>query len=245
MGLRGGRGCAQAWLMLRMVGLVFLIVLAGPTVARASDQAADQACDLALVLAVDVSGSVDPQEYRIQMDGLAAGLRDWQVRTALVEAKARLALVQWSGTSRQELSIPWTVITEDAAVEQFAAAVEAAPRPWLNYSTAIGEMLAVALPLFAQVPECTRRVVDVSGDGKSNEGRDPAHLKAALSFANVTVNAIAIEASEVDLAAYFFEHVIHGVGAFVVYAATFEVYPEQIRRKLLREVVKQTASFSP
>ncbi len=87
MGLRGGRGCAQAWLMLRMVGLVFLVVLAGPTVARAADQAADPACDLALLLAVDVSGSVDPQEYRIQMDGLAAGLRDWQVRTALVEAK--------------------------------------------------------------------------------------------------------------------------------------------------------------
>ena len=200
-----------------------------------------RACDLALLLAVDVSGSVDPQEYRIQMDGLAAGLRDWQVREALVSGQARLALVQWSGKSRQALSIPWTRISDDAALEGFARRIETAERPWRNYSTSIGEVLNVALPLFAEVTGCARRVIDLSGDGPSNEGVAPAALKPALRAAGVTVNAIAIEESEADLAAYFFEEVILGPGAFVVYAASFKDYPEQIRRKLLRETVKQTA----
>ncbi len=203
-----------------------------------------RACDLALVLAVDVSGSVDPKEYRLQMDGLARALRDPLISEALVQARAEVALVQWSGTSRQVVSVPWTSIPDFAALEAFTQAVEDTSRKWRNYSTAIGELLGYVLPMFDAVPSCQRRVVDVSGDGPSNEGINPETLRSRLTAAGVTVNAIAIEASEEDLAAYFFEHVIHGPGAFVVYAARFEDYPEQIRKKLLREVVKQTATLS-
>jgi len=200
------------------------------------------ACDLALALAVDVSGSVDRHEYRLQMDGLAAALRDPVISEALVTLNARLSLVQWTGSSRQHVAIPWTDIDSFEAVEAIANRVAAAPRQWRNYSTAIGDALMFTLATFPAAADCARRLIDVSGDGVSNEGTDPRDTHSALRAAGITVNAIAIEASDTDLTAYYFEHVITGEGAFVVTAATFTDYPDKIRRKLLREVTRQTAS---
>ena len=99
------------------------------------------ACDLALALAVDVSGSVDASEYATQMQGLALALRDGVIAETLVRAQARVALVQWTGSSRQDTTLPWVAITSHADVEDFAARVAAAPRVWRNFSTAIGEAL--------------------------------------------------------------------------------------------------------
>lgn len=201
------------------------------------------ACDLALVLAVDVSGSVDTEEFRIQMDGLAAGLRDGVVSEALVLARAQVMLVQWSGSSRQEVSIPWTEVADFEAIENLARAIETAPRPWRNYSTAIGEALEFGLQQFAAVPQCRRRIIDVSGDGPSNEGDSPTARHPQLAAADVVVNALAIEQSNPGLTAYFYENVIRGEGAFVVTANSFADYPDRIRRKLLREVARQTAAL--
>lgn len=200
-----------------------------------------RACELALVLAVDVSGSVDAKEYRQQMGGLAAALRTPDIAQALLEQEARLSLVQWTGLSRQALVLPWVAITSPAELEKFAAQVADAPRRWRHYSTAIGAALGFAVPLFGLVPECRRRVIDVSGDGRSNEGAAPSALRAGLSRAAVTVNGLAIEESEADLAGYYFEEVIWGAGAFVEIATGFADYPDAIRRKLRREVVRDLA----
>lgn len=193
------------------------------------------ACDLALVLAVDISGSVDPQEYRIQMDGLAAALRDGIVAEALVDQQAMVTLLQWTGSSRQRQTLPWTQMTDFAAVDRFADAVEDDPRIWRNFSTAIGEALLVSRDLLAQVPDCARHVVDVSGDGRSNEGAAPDAKRAQMAAAGITVNALAIETDETDLTAYFFENLIRGSRAFVETAQGFEDYPAAILRKLQRE----------
>jgi Ca-activated chloride channel family protein len=201
------------------------------------------ACDLALALAVDVSGSVDAEEFRIQMDGLAEGLRDPAVSEALVRGQANVMLVQWTGSSRQQITIPWTRIDSFAAADALAQAVADDPRVWRNYSTAIGEALAFTMAAFDTAPPCTRRLIDVSGDGPSNEGIAPTAAHAALRAAGITVNAIAIEESEPDLTAYFYENVITGEGAFVMSASGFQDYPERIRRKLLREVTRQTAQL--
>lgn len=197
------------------------------------------ACDLALVLAVDVSGSVDHREFRIQMDGLAEGLRDGVVAEALVRAEAAVTLVQWTGSSRQAVSVPWTRVRSFEDADRLAAAVAAAPREWRNFSTAIGEALRFGLAQFDTAPDCRRRVIDVSGDGPSNEGVEPRSLHPALRAAGVSVNALAIEESEPDLTAYFWENVIIGEGAFVVTANRFAEYPDRIRRKLRREITFQ------
>ena len=200
------------------------------------------ACDLALLLALDISGSVDPREYEIQRDGLAAALRDATVTEALVRARAQVSVMQWTGSSRQKITIPWTEVGNFVDAETLAARVSSDARVWRNYSTAIGEALQVAIPTFATVPSCKRRVIDISGDGTSNEGVEPAQMRAALRAANITVNALVIETDDADLTGYFWENVISGPEAFVVTADGFEAYADRIKHKLLREVTKQLAA---
>lgn len=223
--------------IMRAVLLLLLSCLIAPSPARA--------CDLALALVVDVSGSVDRTEYRIQMDGLAEALRDPLVSEALVRGQSKLMLMQWSGVSRQKITIPWTQVDSFAALDDLAARIQQDRRLWRNYSTALGEALLLALNTFPAAGDCTRRLIDVSGDGPSNEGVEPREVHAALKSQGITVNAIAIEESEPDLTAYFFENVITGEGAFVVTAGGFEDYPEQIRRKLLREVTQRSSQIGP
>ena len=204
-----------------------------------------RACDLALLLAVDVSGSVDKQEYRIQMDGLAEALRDGIVADALVDQQAQIALIQWTGSSRQRQTIPWTAMRTYADVLALADQIETDPRIWRNYSTAIGEALEMTRAALAPMAHCARRVIDVSGDGDSNEGVAPVTLRALLRGDEITVNAIAIETDDADLTAYFFENLITGPGAFVVTANGFADYPEQIKRKLQRETTRQVTDVAP
>ncbi len=210
---------------------ILALAWAAPTVALP--------CDLALMLAVDVSGSVDAQEFRLQMDGLAAALRDGIVADALVGQRAQMALIQWTGSSRQRQTVAWTAMHSHGDVLALADRIESDPRIWRNYSTAIGEALEVSRAAFASVSHCLRHVIDVSGDGVSNEGGDPRAQRPHLRAAEITVNAIAIETDQTDLTAYFFENLITGPGAFVVTANGFADYPEQIRRKLQRETTRQ------
>lgn len=198
-------------------------------------------CDLALVLAVDVSGSVDPTEYRIQMDGLAVALRDGIVAEALLGQQAMVTLIQWTGSSRQRQTVPWTAMTSFEAIDALADVIEADKRIWRNYSTAIGEALDVSRRAFDAVPHCARKVIDVSGDGPSNEGTEPRDQHPTLRRAGIIVNALAIETDDEDLTAYFFENLITGEGAFVETAWGFEDYPAAILRKLQRETTKASA----
>lgn len=154
---------------------------------------AASACDIALMLAVDVSGSVDGAEYRIQMDGLAAALTDRSISNALVASNAQIALMQWAGTGRQTVVVNWTEITHPDDVAAFAFQVATVPRLWRDFSSAIGEALALAIPYFAIVDHCERFVIDVSGDGISNEGVYPRDVRPDLEAAGITVNALVIE----------------------------------------------------
>lgn len=199
------------------------------------------ACDLALVLAVDVSGSVDRQEYAVQMQGLAEGLRDRVVTEALVDGQAVIALVQWTGASRQDLTIGWTQVSTKGDLEALAQQIETAPRLWVEYSTAIGEAMLFVADVFNDAPACKRRVVDISGDGRSNEGAEPAEVRVEMEALAITVNALVIRGDDVGLPAYFAENVISGGNAFVVTAETYDEYPERMRRKLRRETERQVS----
>lgn len=222
--------------MLRLPAIAFVALLPTPSLG----------CGLALLLALDVSGSVDSAEYAIQRDGLAAALVDPVVSEALVRARAQVAVMQWTGTTRHAVTIPWTEVNDFDAVSRLSDAVASDPRVWRNFSTAIGEALSVGVTTFDAVPQCTRRIIDLSGDGVSNEGRSPDAFRSRLSAAGITLNALAIETDRsVDLTAYFFENVIWGPGAFVETAHAFDDYPRAIRAKLRRETTKQLAHGVP
>ena len=213
--------------MLRV--LAFCTALASPAAA----------CEVALLLAVDVSGSVDREEYRIQMQGLADGLRDGVVSEALVAGESMLSVVQWTGSSRQHVTLPWMQITSFEVLEEFAVKVEKAPRRWRNFSTAIGEALEFSRLRFPAARACKKHIIDISGDGSSNEGLDPRAVHARLRMDKITVNALVIEGAEPHMTEYFWENVITGPGAFVFTANSYDDYPLRMRQKLLREVTKQ------
>lgn len=198
-------------------------------------------CGVALALTIDVSGSVDADEYNLQMGGLAAALRDGLVADALIAEKAAVMVVQWSGKSRQSVVVPWTRVQSIEQADALADQVETVPRAWRNFSTGIGEALAFTANQFGAVADCGRYVIDVSGDGKSNEGAAPEDIKDALAAAGFTINGLAIEGDTENLTEYYRQNVIVGPSAFVLPSFGFEDYPEKIKRKMIREVTKQIA----
>lgn len=195
-------------------------------------------------MAVDVSGSVDQQEFATQMRGLAEGLRDPEVSDALIAGQAALMVVQWTGASRQDVLVPWSVIDGPEVLAVFAEDTENAQRRWRNFSTAIGEALQFSAAQFSDAPTCTRRVIDISGDGSSNEGVDPKDVRDLLGQLGIVVNALVIEGAEENIIEYFLQNVISGSGSFVITANSYNEYPEKMRLKLLREIAKQVASNS-
>jgi Ca-activated chloride channel family protein len=187
---------------------------------------------------IDVSGSVSQREFDLQMQGTAEAILDPQVAEALLAEKAALALIQWSGASKQEVILPWTEMTRPEDVTGAAETLNRAARVWQHYSTALGSALERGGDYFAAAPACTRRVIDVSGDGRANEGPEVTVLRDRLVAEGYVINGIAIEGAETGLTAYFKTEVIGGPGAFVLTAANYDDYPRAIRRKLINEVTR-------
>ena len=202
------------------------------------------ACALALMFSIDASGSVDSVEWRLQTEGLAAALMEPEVAHFLINRDVRLSLYQWSGEEEQDFTIPWTAIGDAPSLAAFAARVAALPRRWTTGTTALATAMTGMAPLVADTG-CARQVIDISGDGESNEFRDLEGPRGVLGAAGITVNVLAIEPEDPfqhlrykSLSDYFKHRVIVGPGAFVEPAEGFEDYPRAIREKLRREVVE-------
>lgn len=224
--------------MLRPIRLAALLALA-PFAGWAAP------CRQALALGLDVSGSVDAQEYRLQLDGLAGALTHPEVVRALLggaAAPVRLMVYEWSGPAHQRIVADWTPITDGATLEGFAAQLTATTRTPAPPSTALGAALAAGAALLAGQSGCWRQTLDISGDGMSNTGPRPQDI-ATPALGGITVNALAIltddagtRADGTDLAGYFEAYLIRGPGAFVERAAGFADYERAMRHKLLREL---------
>jgi Ca-activated chloride channel family protein len=200
-------------------------------------------CEVALLLAVDISGSVDAREFAVQMQGLAEGLTDPVVSEALVRGQSAVALMQWTGSSRQVLSVGWTRIAGPQDVEALAARITRLPRVWTEFSTAIGQAMTYGSGVFDRAPACRRRVMDISSDGRSNEGIEPAEVKPAMDSLAIIVNALVIRGDDEGLPAWFGENVMTGPNAFVVTAEDYDEYPERMRRKLRRETERAVSAL--
>lgn len=196
---------------------------------------AARACDVALMLSVDVSGSIDGGEYRIQMDGTANALSDPEVAEALAEARARIALMQWSAGGMQTLSLDWHTIDTPADALALAEAVRALPRAYAGADTAVGEALGFAADRFGPAADCRRKVIDVSGDGAQNAGLPLAPLRAKALAAGIEINALAIESIGISITVFYQRFVI-SPGGFVMAVSGHVDYPQAIRAKILREI---------
>jgi Protein of unknown function (DUF1194) len=195
-------------------------------------------CRLALALAVDISRSVDSQDYVIQTEGLARALEDREVRAAIFGHKGHVALAIyfWSGRGYQDLVQPWVVLDGPEALDGAIWAVRRTPRPAAPLATAMGDALRYGAGLMAEAPPCDRRVIDVAGDGRNNEGISVARTYEREDFTGITINGLAVGEHEAGILDYFRTEVIRGPGAFVESAPRQEDYPAAIRRKLLREL---------
>ncbi len=197
------------------------------------------ACETALVLSIDVSGSIDRGEYRLQTEGLAAALRDPEVAEALVRGQVALAVVQWSGADQQALVLPWARMLTADAVAGYASRAAAIPRRFEGSDTAVGQGVRFALVQFAAVADCKRMVIDVSGDGPENAGFTDSAARAEAMAAGVQINGIAIEepgpASPVT---GYYRRWVMTPGGFVVTARGLQDYARTLRLKLLRELSK-------
>ena len=193
------------------------------------------ACSTALVLAIDVSNSIDPGEYRIQTEGLAEALIDPEVREALVQGEVAISVIQWSGKGSQQVTFPWTRIGSDADVVRLSELARTMPRAFIMSDTAVGDIIRFAAAQFGPVSDCRRRVIDISGDGTDNAGTDPNAERRRAETAGIEINGLAIEGMGLSITNFYRRHVITRDG-FVMTARGHTDYAETLKRKIRREV---------
>lgn len=199
--------------------------------------ASAQDCRIALLLAFDVSRSISPADYLIQQKGLLDALADPEIRGAfLMGDPVALSVYEWSGQGHQETVSDWRMILSEADIDAVAAEIAALSPPDFRLLTGLGHALTYALERFASAPPCAEQVLDVSGDGRNNDGYGPAGAYERGDWGSIRVNALAIGEHEVGLVPYFHAELIRGDGAFVEVAPYQRDFPEAIKRKLLREL---------
>lgn len=197
-----------------------------------------QACSLSLILAIDVSSSVNSDEYRLQVGGTARALEDPEVVAAIEDVGGiQIMAFEWSGTYRHFEMVPWTFVQDAADIFAVGAGLRAHERVRSDLPTSMGSALGYASTRFAKAPvQCSRRVIDVSGDGVNNEGFGPTEAYANFPFEGVQVNGLVITGADPDPEPFYRKEVRYGVGSFVEVAFGFENFEGAMKRKLLREI---------
>jgi hypothetical protein len=209
--------------------------------------AAQTAVDLELVIAVDVSLSMDLDEQRLQREGYVAAFRDPQVQKAIASgghARIAVAYMEWAGPHWQSLIIPWTIIDSPRAAGAFADRLEKQPITRERWTSISGALQFARSLLDKSNARGDRRVIDISGDGPNNAGPPVQIARAALLADGVVINGLPIILKIgspgffdlPDLDRYYASCVIGGPGAFMVPVKSLAELKEAIRRKLLLEI---------
>ena len=235
---------------LRFLALAGLLLLVSP--ARA---APEEPVDLELVIAVDVSWSVDAVEARLQREGYVRAFSDSQVIEAVQSGfigKIAVLYFEWAGMGHEKILEDWTIIKDAADAKAFAAKLR--NRPYESgYRTSISEAIDFAVPRFeANGFDGKRRVVDISGDGANNYGRLVTVARDEALAAGITINGLPIVSSYVEgdrswepnLDLYYENCVIGGRGAFLVVANGFADFANAVRQKLVLEIAGRTLDES-
>jgi len=241
--------------MLKRITAVLLVlaVTAGLTSLGRPALADDERVDLVLVLAADVSRSVDDRKFKLQRDGYSAAIVDPRVVRAMTAGpmgRIALCFLEWASEGEQTIIVDWATIGGDAEAEAISRRIREAPRAFMG-RTSISAAIDYSMSVLARSPFAgPRRVIDVSGDGTNNSGRPVTAARDAAVGQGVTINGLVI-LSEVPLptnpmhthppgglTAYYENNVIGGPGAFVVEAESFQAFGQLLISKLIKEIAE-------
>src|ERR1700733_12110751 len=237
---------------MRLIRALLLLVLAGVAAFPRASAAADDV-DLLLVLAADVSRSIDTEKFQLQREGYATAVSDPRVLEAIKSGRTGrigLSYVEWSGLTSQRLVVDWTTISNADSAKSFADRLLEAPRSFAD-RTSISAAIEFAMAQLGRAPfRSQRRTIDVSGDGTNNSGREVTQARDEALAQGVTINGLVI-LSETPLAwnpdhtnpaggleNYYRNNVVGGPGAFVMAAQGFDSFGQAIVKKMIAEVAK-------
>jgi hypothetical protein len=208
--------------------------------------------DLELVLAVDISRSVDDVEARLQREGYMAAFRDPRVVQAIQSGAIgaiAVSYVEWSGAEYQRTMVEWFRISDGESAGEFAGRIAALPRVSMGW-TSISGAIDHCVRLFGLGYRGTRRVIVISGDGVNNSGRAPWQARDEAVLQGIVINGLPIlndrpnfgRPAEVGLDKYYDAYVIGGPGSFMIAAEDFEAFAGAILAKLIREIAEAPAA---
>ena len=235
--------------VLRYVVALFALAL----IVQSPAVRAGEPVDLLLVLAADVSRSVDEAKFHVQREGYAAAIAHPRVLDAIATGPHRriaVCYVEWSGADSQKVVIDWTVIGDPAAARRFGDQLIEIPRPFADRRS-ISAAIDFAAQLFDRAPYTSnRRIIDVSGDGNNNAGRSVAEARDDAVARGITINGLVILTENPPLGmsehtnppggleTYYRDSVIGGPTAFVIVAENFNAFDTAIIRKMVAEIAK-------
>jgi len=240
--------------MSRSIALFLVCIAAG---AASRPALAGETVDLRLVLASDVSRSVDAGEFQLQRQGYAQAFRDRRVLQAIragVLGRIAVAYLEWSGEDFQKVVVDWMAVGDEESAGLLADKLVREPRSFAN-RTAIGAAIDHAAALIERSPfQAERNVIDVAGDGTNTSGKLPMTARDEAVKNGVVVNALVILSPAPmpwnphhthppgGLPKYFEENVIGGPGSFLMVAESFDTFAEAILAKLVKEIAAAPAA---
>jgi hypothetical protein len=207
--------------------------------------------DLEVILAADVSRSIDDAEFELQRKGYAAALTDPRVLTAIhgrANGAVAVCFIEWSGEEDQQVVVDWTEIRDEEDAGSVAAAIVAAPRSFMG-RTSISAAIDFAMARFAAAKwQAKRRIIDISGDGTNNSGRAITEARDQAIASGVTINGLAIINDRPNLGysahtqppgglpLYYRQNVIGGPNAFLIVVEDFNSFADAMANKLAKEI---------
>jgi Protein of unknown function (DUF1194) len=199
----------------------------------------DGRVDLALVLAIDVSYSVDSFEHRMQMEGFGAAVQSPEVVEAIRKGKHQriaVTIYQWSDEFNQRVLVPWRVIASEADAKKLGDYLAIGRRDVSEGGTAISASLVFGSTLFNTAPLADRKVIDLATDGRNNIGRPAHEARDFVVGQGITINGLAVSNEWKQLAGYLEKQVIGGSLSFVEEARSYDDFGAAMLRKLVREI---------
>jgi uncharacterized protein DUF1194 len=206
----------------------------------AQPRPAEPEVDVNLVLALDASGSVSDDRFELQKQGYAAAFRNPKVLTAIRSGDHRaisVSMLQWTGPTLHVIVVPWMTVKDQKSVLELASAIDAARRQIFGGGTSVSGAIDYGVIMLAgSSTTATRQIIDISGDGSNNIGRDPQQARDEAVKLGIRINGLPILTLEPDLDVYYRQYVIGGPGAFVIPAKNYDQFADAILRKLIAEI---------